>query len=160
DPGELLCKGADDGNCLTAAQVETARAIYAAVINPRTKQIFSPGSERGSELGWATMAGPRPFAIGWDLFKYLVFRDPDWQPGNLNFDSDMDRLTAADSHTVNAMDPNLRQFLSHGKLIQYHGWSDPQIAPSNSTRYYESVVKEMGGADKISGSYRLFMVPG
>ncbi|HEU5022103.1 MAG TPA: tannase/feruloyl esterase family alpha/beta hydrolase [Bryobacteraceae bacterium] len=159
DPQELLCKGADDGKCLTAPQVETARAIYAAVINPRTKQVFSPGSERGSELGWATMAGPRPFTIGWDYFRYVVFHDPDWKPGHLNFDSDMQRA-AVNDHTLNAMDPNLRQFLSHGKLIQYHGWSDPQIAPSNSTRYYESVVQEMGGPDKINGAYRLFMIPG
>ncbi|HVW11874.1 MAG TPA: tannase/feruloyl esterase family alpha/beta hydrolase [Bryobacteraceae bacterium] len=64
DPHELLCKGADDGKCLTAPQVETARAIYSTVVNPRTNQVISPGSERGSELGWATMAGPKPFAIG------------------------------------------------------------------------------------------------
>jgi feruloyl esterase len=160
DPHELLCKGADDGRCLTVPQVETARAIYAPVINPRTRQVFSPGSERGSELGWATMAGPQPFAIGWDLFKYLIFRDPEWRPGNLNFDSDMDKLTAADAHTVNALDPNLRPFLAHGKLIQYHGWADPQIAPSNSTLYYQSVVKEIGDAAKVNGAYRLFMVPG
>jgi feruloyl esterase len=160
DPQELLCKGDDDGKCLTAPQVETARAIYATVVNPRTGEVLSPGSERGSELGWATMAGPEPFATGWDLYKYLVFHNPSWRPGNLNFDSDMDRLSAADSHTVNAMDPNLRPFLSHGKLIQYHGWADPQIAPGNSTLYYQSVVKEMGGAEKINDSYRLFMVPG
>ncbi len=159
DPGELLCKGADDGKCLTAPQVETARAIYSTVVNPRTKQVLSPGSERGSELGWATMAGPQPFAIGLDFFRYVAFRDPEWRPGNLNFDADMDRY-AADSHTLNAMDPNLRPFLSHGKLIQYHGWADPQIAPGNSTLYYQSVTKEMGGAAKIDGSYRLFMIPG
>ncbi|HVW11877.1 MAG TPA: tannase/feruloyl esterase family alpha/beta hydrolase [Bryobacteraceae bacterium] len=97
--------------------------------------------------------------MGLDFFRYVAFRDPEWQPGNLNFDADMNRY-AADSQTLNAMDPNLRPFLSHGKLIQYHGWADPQIAPGNSTLYYQSVTKEMGGVAKIDGSYRLFMIPG
>lgn len=160
DPKELLCKGADDGKCLTPPQVTTARAIYATVVNPRTRQVLSPGSARGSEMGWATMAGTQPFTIGWDLFRYVVFQNPDWQPKALNFDADMDRTAAIEAHMLNAMDPNLKPFLSHGKLIQYHGWSDPQIAPENSTLYYESVVKALGGTEKINDSYRLFMIPG
>jgi feruloyl esterase len=47
-----------------------------------------------------------------------------------------------------------------GKLIQYHGWSDPQIAPSSSVIYYKSVLEAMGGPAKVQDSYRLFMVPG
>ena len=33
---------------------------------------------------------------------------------------------------MNATDPNLKPFLDHGgKLIQYHGWADPQISPGS-----------------------------
>ncbi len=46
-----------------------------------------------------------------------------------------------------------------GKLIQYHGWSDPQISPVNSVQYYQQVLKTIGDA-KVQGSYRLFMAPG
>ena len=52
DPAALRCKDADGPGCLTNPQVAAAQAIYSAVINPRTKQQLSPGSERGSELGW------------------------------------------------------------------------------------------------------------
>jgi feruloyl esterase len=161
DPAELQCKAADGPECLTAPQVETARAIYATVVNPRSKQAIIHGFEPGSELGWATMAGPRPFAIGADLFKYVVFQDPGWDYTTFNFDSDVERTSKAENGLLNAMNPNLRAFIGRGgKLIQYHGWSDPQIAPFSSVEYYTSVLDAMGGAASVQGSYRLFMVPG
>jgi tannase/feruloyl esterase len=52
DPGTLACKGADAPDCLTSAQLETARKILAGPVNPRTKQQIFPGFEPGSELGW------------------------------------------------------------------------------------------------------------
>jgi feruloyl esterase len=74
---------------------------------------------------------------------------------------DLARAEAADNNTLNALDPNLKPFIdSGGKLIQYHGWADPQISPANSTQYYTRVVSALGGADKVHGSYRLFMAPG
>ena len=161
DPKELQCQGADGPACLTAAQVEAARTIYSPGVNPRTKQALFPGYERGSELGWGTMAGPRPFTIGVDLFKYVVFENPNWDYRSLNFDSDIARTEKVAGATLNALDPNLKAFIGRGgKLIQYHGWSDPQIAPGFSVSYYQSVLEAMGGTSRVQGSLRLFMVPG
>lgn len=106
------------------------------------------------------MAGPRPFGIGVDFFRYVVFENPNWDYRTFNFARDVDRAqkTAA---TLNAMNPNLKPFLARGgKLIQYHGWNDPQIAPGFSVRYYQSVLEALGGAGKVQGSARLFLVPG
>ncbi len=115
----------------------------------------------GSELGWAAQAGPQLGGIPNGHFKYVVFKDPNWDYRTFNFDSDMALADQIDSGTISATDPNLNAFFAHGgKLLQYHGWSDNQITPLNSIKYYESVLDAMGGASKVKNSYRLFMIPG
>jgi feruloyl esterase len=160
DPQVLECKGTDTSACLTPSQVEAARKIYAPVVNPRTKQEIFPGLEPGSELGWNVMAGPQVFGIGNDYFKYVVFKNPSWDYRTFNFDQDMDFTEKVDNGTINATDPNLKPFFKHGgKLLQYHGWNDWQIAPLNSVHYYQSVQNAVGAAE-VQGSYKLFMAPG
>jgi feruloyl esterase len=160
DPAVLQCTGADDGSCLTAAQVEAARQIYAPAVNPRTKRVTA-GLSPGTELGWATWGGPQPLSISADHFRYVVHGDPDWDPRQFDFERDIARADELDGGTINALDPDLRAFFSRGgRLLQYHGWSDPQIAAGNSVDYYMSVVREMGGTEAVHDSYRLFMVPG
>jgi feruloyl esterase len=161
DPQVLECKGPDGPACLTAPQVETARKIYSSVTNPRTKEEIFPGHEPGSELGWNTMAGAQPLGLGLDLFKFVVFKDPNWDYRTFNFDGDMALTAKADNGVMNALDPNLKAFIARGgKIVQYHGWSDPQISPLSSVRYYTTVLDSLGGASKVTDSYRLFMVPG
>ena len=161
DPKTLECKGADAPTCLTSAQVETVRKIYSDVVNPRTKSVIFQGHEPGSENGWTTMAGNNVFTIATDTFRYAVFEDNNWDYKTLNFDSDMATTLQKAGNVINALDPNLKPFLARGgKIIQYHGWSDPQISPRSSVEYYKSVAAAMGGASKINDNYRLFMVPG
>jgi len=161
DPQALECKGADAPGCLTPPQVEAARKIYGPSVNPRTGRPLYPGLERGSELGWATWAGPQPLAISLDYFRYVVFEDPKWDFRTLDFDRGVARAEKLDAARINALDPDLRPFFARGgKLIQYHGWNDPQISPGNSVDYYKSVLHRLGGEAKIRDSYRLFMVPG
>jgi feruloyl esterase len=161
DPKVIECKGPDSPACLTPLQVESVRKIYSDVINPRTKTELFPGHEPGSELGWNTMAGAQPMGLGLDLFKYIVFKNPDWDYKTFNFDSDAALTAAADNGVMNALDTNLKAFLGRGgKMIQYHGWADPQISPRSSVEYYKAVLDTMGGSAKVIDSYRLFMVPG
>jgi feruloyl esterase len=141
--------------------VGTAKAIYASPANPQSgRQItgLSPGSELGwTDLGWTSSAR----STGLDQFRYLVFGDPTWTIQQFNFEADIVRAETVDRNTINALDPNLRPFIAKGgKLIQYHGWSDPQISPTNSTQYYTRVVEALGGRAKVADAYRLFMVPG
>jgi feruloyl esterase len=158
DPQVLQCKENDGPECLTSAQVEAARRIYSASVNPRTGEKLYPGLALGSELDWRIWAGPQPLSIGLDYFRYVVFEDPQWDFRTLDFDRDIARAEALDHDRINALDPNLKPFFDRGgKLIQYHGWSDAQISPGNSVDYYRSVIRQLGS---VEDSYRLFMVPG
>jgi feruloyl esterase len=90
-----------------------------------------------------------------DHFKYVVFKDPNWDWRALNFDTDVTLADKVDNGMLNAMDANLKVFVGHGgKLLMYHGWNDQLISPQNTINYYRSV------ADKLRRSVRLFMVPG
>jgi feruloyl esterase len=63
------------------------------------------------------------------------------------------------------MNPNLTGFRERGgKLLMYHGWADPLIAPQSSIDYYTRVVRlENQDPDTRGGTqdyFRLFMAPG
>ena len=161
DPSVLLCKDADGPACLTAPQVKTAQLIYAGPKFADGKQIF-PSYEPGSELAWGVMAaGPAPAGIGDGFFKFMVFKDPNWDFRTLDVNRDTLKADKDLGSIVNAIDPNLKPFRDHGgKIVMYHGWADQLIAPENSINYYASVVAVMGGQDKTQQFLRLFMVPG
>jgi feruloyl esterase len=160
DPQVLQCKAADGADCLTPQQVESAKKIYAGVTHNRTKQSIVAGFSPGSELNWQTMAGPQPFGPGLDLFRYVVFSDPNWDFKTLNWDAHIDQTLKA-SASMDALNPDLKPYFDRGgKIISYHGWADPQISPGSTAAYYDSVMNKMGGASKVQENFRLFMVPG
>jgi feruloyl esterase len=95
-----------------------------------------------------------------DFWRYWVFNDTNWDFRTFDFDRD---AAYADSKMtmVTANDPDLSAFKQrNGKLLMYHGWADPVVPPEDGIAYYESVEKAMGGAQKTSAFFRLFMVPG
>jgi feruloyl esterase len=161
DPQVIACKGADSSECLTPPQIETVKKILSPSRNPRTNEEIYPGLEPGAELGWATLAGPEPFAATTDHFKYVVFKDPNWDWKTLNFDSDVALADKIDNETINATDANLKPFFGrNGKLLLYHGWADQNVAPQSTINYYKRVVDTLGGESKTAESIQLFMAPG
>ena len=161
DPGELKCKEGDAPTCLTAPQVEAARQSYVGPVNPRTGQPLWPGREWGSELGWVNHSGKSPSTYASDLYRYVVFHDPQWDYRDFDFDRDVGIAQKAMKDTMDSVDPDLRPFFEHGgKLIQYHGWNDPGVAPQASVNYYRAAAAKLGGIGSANDKYRLFMVPG
>jgi feruloyl esterase len=162
DPRTLECRGDETPTCLTPAQVAAARKIYGGPRNPRTGESIFPGLEPGSELGWRELAGgPRIGSSADDHFKFVVFRNARWNFRAFDFDRDVALVDAIDDGLINATDPNLQAFAGGGgKLILYHGWADPLIAPRSTVDYYTRAAAALGGPDRSAAAVRLFMVPG
>jgi feruloyl esterase len=180
DPSVLLCKAADNSECLTAAQVETLKTIYDGPRNPRTDEQIFPGYPPGAEAApgtWAAWITPEDtsraiqFNFGNTYYGQAVFEDSQWDFRKLNFDSDVRFGDAKAGAVLNSTNPDLRSFRAEGgKLLQYHGWGDAAISALNSIDYYENVQTFLSRFPDgrrtspvlfpITDFYRLFMVPG
>ncbi len=160
----LACRGGDRADCLTAAQVETARKLYGPLRSPLTHAILYPGLMPGSESAWDTSVGPGSpgsLALITGIFRYVVFQEPAWDYRTFRVDEALKRAERGEAALADAIDPHLDAFFTRGgKLLQYHGWADPGISPLNSIDYYLSVAQAMGGVSRLADDYRLFMVPG
>jgi len=179
NPETLLCKGSDTSECFTGEQVAAVRKLWSGLRTSEGQVIypgFVPGGEAGPG-GWVSyITGDAPgkgrhAGLGLPFFKFMVFDDPNWDyktfkfTASDGFDSDIDYTDSKLAALFNAVNPDLSGFKARGgKLIHYHGWSDPDITPLNSINYYESVMKSQGGdvhgLHNTVEFYRLFMVPG
>ena len=177
DPVTLTCPaGTDDISCLTSKQVVAVKKIWAGVEDSSGKLVY-PGLVPGGEAapgGWSLwVTGNEPFtSLHWrggeGFFRYFVFEDPDWDFRSFDFDADLAFALEKVGHAVDSNDPDLRPLRDRGgKLIAYHGWSDPDISPLASINYYNEVVGVVGeGNDRETSLartqefFRLFMVPG
>ncbi|MHB8283200.1 MAG: tannase/feruloyl esterase family alpha/beta hydrolase [Caulobacteraceae bacterium] len=172
DPGVTQCAaGAPDTfSCLTPAQVRVARAFYEGPTDAEGRHFTAGGPQVGSELAWRGVYVPQTpdqptmsAGIALGVLKYLAFpQNPptDFKLSDFKFtQAEFDRLQAL--HPLyDATDPNLAPFKARGgKLILWHGWSDPHISPLNLIAYYEAVRTTLG-AGAAEAFSRLYLFPG
>jgi feruloyl esterase len=156
---------------LTDEQRKAIEAIYQGARND--KGAIYPGFAPVAECipdQWITwLTGPAPlmlakdhvpdlsFAFGSQIFKYLVFNQPDWNYATYDF-ANFERDTHLAASFLNATNADLDALKSHkGKLILWHGWADPALPAQATVDYYRQVLAH----DSAAGDYcRLFMVPG
>jgi len=166
DPQVLRCQPGQTQDCLSAPQVQALQQIYGDAHDRDGKRIF-PGLAPGSEPGWPAMSANQ-VSFAQTFYRYFVFQQPGWSYAGMDFGRDVATADQRIGGIVNSIDPDLRPFASRGgRLLQYHGWSDPLISPYNSVAYYESVLEQFGaGRDRgaalatVQRFDRLFMVPG
>jgi pimeloyl-ACP methyl ester carboxylesterase len=155
---------------LTAAQVTALKTIYAPT-RAGSETVF-PGQPFGGEgelagwPAWISGAAPRPgqppapslrYGFGTQLFKYLVFNDPDWDYTTYDL-STWRKDTAKTASYLNATSPDLDKFKARGhKLLLWHGWSDAGLSPLGTIKYYDSVKARDPKADEY---VKLFLMPG
>ncbi len=161
DPKVLQCSAHDGPSCLTAAQVESATRMYAGARHPSTKATVLPGLAPGTELAWNVLGGPQPLSLAVDAYKHVFMKDPAWEASRFNAGIDLDVALASDPDDVlGSTNADLRPFFARGgKLLIYHGWSDPQVTPYNTINFFHKVLANQGGAG-VGTSVQLYMVPG
>ena len=151
---------------LTTAQLDYLRRLYAGPLDPTGHALpmgYAPGSEAqwggihfGDSAGHGSWVGDYLAAF----FRNVAFEDSTWDPATFRFDRDTEIIDGKLADALNATDPDLRRYAAGGgKLILWHGWSDPLVPPGMTLRYYERVRHALG-ADTTSVAVRLFMVPG
>lgn len=167
DPGALQCRAGAARDCLSAAQVEAVRRVYQGPVDSRGRPTTrGRGLQPGSEPGWTLyLPGPDGRAgsekSGVDTTRFIMSDwGARWEHRDFDFDRDPARL--AELEILYAADhPDLRALqAAGGKLIVYHGWSDPIVTPGATVDWYETVQRTMGGDAATRDTARLFMVPG
>ena len=162
DPKVLQCKaGEDTVSCLTPAQVQSAKMIYAPAKDPKTGKVLTGGLMPGTELQWGTLYSPQGYGNAIEAMKYIAMKDPGWDAASFNAATDVEKAQKADPDGILRSDnANIKGFFDHGgKLLMYQGFADPQVTSENAIRYHQAVLDKVG--KQVEGkSIELFMVPG
>ena len=157
--------------CLTATEVAAVSRFYEGPRDPVSGARLTVGEvQYGSELAWAGVFVParadRPILsslIALDALRNLIFeQDPPmrYTLADLKFEQATVELLKARHPLLDATNPDLSRFHdAGGKLILWHGWSDPHISPLTTIAYHEAVLKQMGSA--VTKQFeRLYLLPG
>ncbi len=162
DPVVAQCKAGDASDCLTPDQVQTMRAIYGGVVDPKTGKQLLPGFPAGSELQLAVLiSAPEPFPVATSYMRLLVFGgQPGWDFRKFDYAADTARARAFAASTLDAPANGLGPFFARGgKLLLSHGWTDGLIPANNTIAYYAQLSDHLP-AKRVQEQLRLFMVPG
>ena len=164
DPAELQCKaGAASAQCLSEAQVTALRTAYNGVQEIDGRQSAWPLA-RGGEPGWSrfiqtsTTNQDASNGGGFGGLRGPLLGDPNFDMSK--FDHSVHVAAARSSpfaRAYEASDPAIGAFTRHGKLLMWHGWSDPGPSPIGTIAYYKNVA---GTVPNAGSSVRLFMAPG
>jgi feruloyl esterase len=108
-------------------------------------------------LGWSLWTSAEPSSQQSEFFKYVVYENPDFDWTALDPETALPlAVEAAKADSAEAKD--LGPFIERGgKIILYHGWADPTVAPQASINYYTAAQASTPNA---KDSIRMFLVPG
>ena len=151
DPAVLACKPGQTDACIAPENVTAIKKAFAGPKNSYGTQVY-PGFLYDAGI---TMRGGVPGLLA--MGKSGLFG-----PYTTATELDVDKAALhASDPLVEPASTNLSTFsLNGGKLIFFHGDSDPWFSPLDTLGYYRSLAATNGGSEKVAEWSRLFLVPG
>ncbi|MFL6604674.1 MAG: tannase/feruloyl esterase family alpha/beta hydrolase [Steroidobacteraceae bacterium] len=154
NPADLACRGRNDRSCLRPEQTRALVKAFAGPKDSRGNQVY-PGfwfdTGIAEHQGIPGLLNPGPSPVGGPVVT-------------TEMDVDKEAALAATPNAALGDTANwaqLNTFAGHGgKLIFFHGVSDPWFSAQDTARYYEQLAQANGGMDALSKWSRLFLVPG
>ena len=174
DPAALRCPEGKAENCLGAPQVEVlervfngardgqGRALYAgwpwdAGIAAPGWRAWKLGTSRAAAAPNARNATLTPASLG------LYFMTPPVASLDL-LSVDFDRIAEQTAQTAAINDATATMLSSFaargGRLLVYHGNSDPVFSAEDLRGYWRELARDNGGPEALAGWARLFVAPG
>ena len=154
NPAELACKGSKTASCLLPEQAAALAKGFAGPKDSHGNTVY-PGfwfdTGIADKQGIPGLLNPGASPVGGPVTATQM--DVDQEA----------RLVATANAALGdtAAWTQLNTFSGHGgKLIFFHGVSDPWFSAQETVRYYEQLAQDNGGLDAVSGWSRLFLVPG
>jgi pimeloyl-ACP methyl ester carboxylesterase len=136
-PDNTVLGYAYDGGYMSSAGIP-ARKIGTATTPPGD---FGQGA---SQIGWAWLSPPDP------TFDILGF----------NFDTDTDLMVTSSPVATNSSSLDIERFIGHdGKIIWYHGLSDPGPPVLGTIHYYDELAGRHGGLRGAAKFSRFYPIP-
>ena len=157
DPAVLTCKGAKTDACLSPGQVGALKTAFAGPKTSGGVQVY-PGlpydtgiAAEGQGIPGIVTAGP-----------VIPVGGPNTAT-SMNVDLAAAKVQADGQQGLidTAFWTNLTTFFGQGgKILFFHGLSDPWFSPLATLGYYQRLAADNGGAEAVRASSRIYLVPG
>ncbi len=160
DPVVLKCSGPKTDACLSDGQVGALEKAFSGPKDSHGNQVYA-------RFPWDTgylqsASGPfAPFASFLPTSGPSILASVE-QPTDVDIDTLVARVRANQGEVLTDTTwTNLSSFFGHGgKIVFYHGTSDPVFSPFDTLAYYENMAEANGGLDEVMNSSRFFFLPG
>ena len=156
DPKTLVCSGAKRDGCLSAEQAAAIEKAFSGPKDSKGNQVYPAFpydtgiTESGGGIPGLLSPGKSPLGAA-----------------NRSLQQDVDREAATQANNAQGILgdswswTNLNTFSGRGgKLILFHGMSDPWFSANDTIQYYEKLAASNGGAEQVPNFSRLFLSPG
>jgi pimeloyl-ACP methyl ester carboxylesterase len=183
----LQCTGAKTATCLSPAQIAAVRKINQGPRNALGQAIKAPAGATAPDHADNTVFGyvydggfmaptgipsrkigtptatPGDFRLGLGQIPYIWISPPapSFNPLGFDFDKDLASLSKGSPLVSASTSTDISRFKNRrGKIIWYHGSSDPGPPVTGTIEYYKQLAARNGGVRETSNFARLFLVPG